>query len=385
MPATLAALDRRRLYRRRRCVDSPAGRQIVVDGRELLNFASNDYLGLAAEPRVRAALQAGVDRWGVGSSASHLVCGHATVHQALEEALAAFTRRPRALLFSSGYAANLGVITALLGPRDRVFQDRLNHASLIDGGRQCGAHFAWYAHNDPADLEARLAAAPNPERRSLVVSDGTFSMDGDLCPLDGLVAAARRHDAWLMIDDAHGLGVHGTGGCGTVDPRHFGVAEVPVLVGTLGKAFGTAGAFVAGSQVLIETLVQRARNYIYTTALPPALAAATLESLRIAGAEDWRRERLVELVTRFRAGACQLGLRLRLAPSATPIQPLLVGESAAALSLSATLEAQGLLVPAIRPPTVPAGTARLRISFTAAHEPADVDRLLEALAGARLP
>jgi 8-amino-7-oxononanoate synthase len=203
-------------------------------------------------------------------------------------------------------------------------------------------------------------------------------MDGDLCPLPELIATARRHGAWLMIDDAHGCGVHGAGGCGVVDPSRHSLADVPVLVGTLGKAFGTAGAFVAGSEVLIETLIQRSRNYIYTTALPSAVAVATLESLRIARAEEWRRERLRDLVARFRAGAVRLGLRVL--PSATPIQPVLVGESGAALLRSAALESRGILVPAIRPPTVPAGSARLRVTFSAVHEPADVDRLLEALA-----
>jgi 8-amino-7-oxononanoate synthase len=378
LATSLAALGRRQLYRRRRTVDTPPGREIVVGGRRLLSFCSNDYLGLAADPRVAAAFRAGVDLWGAGAGASHLVSGHTAAHAALEEALADFTGRPRALLFSSGYAANVGTINALLGPGDFVFEDRLNHASLLDGGWLSRAGFAWYAHADPADLEARLTACADSPRRKLVVSDGTFSMDGDLCPLPDLVAAARRHGAWLMVDDAHGCGVHGTGGRGVVDPAVHGIDDVPVLVGTLGKAFGTAGAFVAGSEALVETLIQRARTYIYTTALPSAVAVATLESLRLAREEEWRRDRLRDLVTRFRAGAAQLGLQLL--PSATPIQPLVVGESRAALDLSAALEERGILVPAIRPPTVPAGSARLRITFSAAHEPGDVDRLLEALA-----
>jgi len=326
---------------------------------------------------VRTAFKAGVDRWGVGSGASHLVSGHTAAHHELEEALADFTGRPRALLFGSGYAANLGTINALLGPGDHVFEDRLNHASLLDGGWLSRAHFNWFAHGDSADLEARLADCESSGRRKLIVTDGTFSMDGDLCPLPELVATAQRHAAWLMIDDAHGCGVHGVGGCGVVDPAIRSTEDVPVLVGTLGKAFGTAGAFVAGSEALIETLIQRARNYIYTTALPSAVAVATLESLRIARAEDWRRERLQALVARFRAGAAQLGLTLL--PSATPIQPILIGESGAALQRSAFLESRGILVPAIRPPTVPAGTSRLRVTFSALHETADVDRLLEAL------
>ncbi len=378
LTTTLAALEKRRLYRRRRVVESPNGREVVVNGRTLLNFCSNDYLGLAADPRVGAAFKTGVDRWGVGSGASHLVSGHTAAHHELEEALAAFTGRPRALLFGSGYAANVGTINALIGSGDHVFEDRLNHASLLDGGWLSRAHFNWFGHSDRADLEAQLAECASSPRRKLIVSDGTFSMDGDLCRLPELVDTARRHAAWLMIDDAHGCGVHGTGGCGVVDPAANGTDDVPVLVGTLGKAFGTAGAFVAGSEALIETLIQRARNYIYTTALPSAVAVATLESLRIARAKEWRRDRLQELVARFRSGATQLGLKLL--PSGTPIQPILIGESGAALALSAALESRGILVPAIRPPTVPAGTARLRVTFSALHESADVDRLLEALA-----
>lgn len=377
LATTLLALARRRLYRRRRVQEAPAGREAVVDGRRLLGFCSNDYLGLAADPRVIAACHAGLDRWGVGSGASHLVSGHTAAHQQLEEALAEFTKRPRALLFGSGYAANQGTIKALLGTGDEVFEDRLNHASLLDGGWLSRAQFRWFEHGDVVDLETQLTAGSQGRQRRLIVSDGTFSMDGDLCPLPGLVDAAERHRAWLMIDDAHGMGVHGRGGCGVVDPAVHGTAQVPVLVGTLGKAFGTAGAFVAGEEALIETLIQRARHYIYTTAMPAALAVATLESLRIAREEEWRRERLRALIARFRGGAGQLGLKLL--PSDTPIQPLVVGGSAAALAASAALEEQGFLVPAIRPPTVPAGTARLRITFSALHLPEDVDRLLEAL------
>lgn len=352
----------------------------MVGGRRLLNFCSNDYLGLAADPRVTAAFKAGADRWGVGSGASHLVSGHTAAHAELELALAEFTGRPRALLFGSGYAANLGTIGALLGQRDHVFEDRLNHASLLDGGWLSGADFEWYDHADPADLGRRLETHRGSERRKLIVSDGTFSMDGDLCPLDGLITLASQHGAWLMIDDAHGVGVHGAGGCGVVDPALHGCSDVPVLVGTLGKAFGTAGAFVAGSEALIEMLIQRARHYMYTTAMPAALAVATLESLRIGRAEEWRRTRLAGHVTRFRQGAAQLGLQLL--PSSTPIQPLVIGASGPTLELGAALEARGVLVGVIRAPTVPAGTARLRITFSAAHESADVDQLLAALSEA---
>ncbi|MBL8224993.1 MAG: 8-amino-7-oxononanoate synthase [Chromatiales bacterium] len=380
MAGGLKALERRSLYRRRRVAASPAGREIEVDGRRLLNFCSNDYLGLAADPRVTAAFVAGARRWGVGSGASHLVTGHTAAHHALEEALADFTGRPRALLFASGYAANTGTLNALVGRADAVFEDRLNHASLIDGGRLSGAAFHWYAHGDLADLAAQLGTVGAGPGRRLVVTDSTFSMDGDCADIAALAGLARGHDAWLMVDDAHGCGVLGPGGRGLVDPARFGVDDVPVLVGTLGKAFGTAGAFVAGSEALIETLVQRARPYVYSTALPAALAEATLESLRIAQDEEWRRERLRAHVARFRAGAATLGLSLL--PSQTPIQPLLVGDSSAALALSKALADRGVLVAAIRPPTVPAGTARLRITFSAAHDAADVDRLLEALAAA---
>ncbi len=376
----LQTLERRQMYRRRRRLDSAQGREVIVDGRRLLNFCSNDYLGLAADERLRAAARAALDAWGVGAGASHLVCGHTAAHAALEEALAAFTGRPRALVYSTGYAANLGVISALIGRNDRVYEDRLNHASLLDGGWLSRAAFSWYAHADLGDLAAQLERDAGVGGRALIVSDGTFSMDGDLCPLDGLVGQARAASAWLLIDDAHGLGVHGPGGRGVVDPERFGTAEVPVLVGTLGKAFGTFGAFVAGSEALIETLIQRSRTYIYTTALPPAVAAATLEGLRIVAAEGWRRERLAALVQRFRSGAAQLGLQL--GPSTTPIQPLVLGEPGAALAASRALEEHGCLVTAIRPPTVPAGTSRLRITFTATHTDADVDRLLAALAAA---
>lgn len=373
----LAALRARDMYRRRRVVASPQGREILVDGRRLLNFCSNDYLGLAGDPRLAEALAQGAARWGVGAGASHLVCGHTAAHHELEEALARFTGRPRALLFSSGYAANMGAIGALAGPGDRIFEDRLNHASLLDGAWLSRAEFTWFRHRDVLDLEAKLAAAGTLQSRALVVSDGTFSMDGDRCRLEDLCATARRHGAWVMIDDAHGLGVHGRGGRGLVDAARFGTGDVPVLVGTLGKAFGTAGAFVAGEEELIELLVQRARHYIYTTAMPAALAVATLASLAIVEAEEWRRERLDGLVHRFRAGLGALGIPA--GESVAPIQPIVIGPPGRAVALSARLEEAGLLVTAIRPPTVPVGTSRLRVTFTAAHLPADVDRLLEAL------
>lgn len=370
-------LRRRDMYRVRRSLEGPQGREVMVDGRPLLNFCSNDYLGLAGDSRIAAALKRGVDRWGTGAGASHLICGHTAAHEELEEALAEFTGRPRALLFGSGYAANVGVINALMSVGDFVFEDRLNHASLLDGGWISRATFCWFEHRDTADLDAKLAAVRNRPTRKLIVSDGTFSMDGDPCRLDDLVALAKHYGAWAMIDDAHGMGVHGANGLGLVDPARYSTADVPVLVGTLGKAFGTAGAFVAGDEALVETLIQRSRNYIFTTAMPSALAVATLESLAIAKAEPGRREHLAALIARFRRGTRELGLKLM--PSTSPIQPVVVGDPARALALSRALEERGFLIGAIRPPTVPEGTSRLRVTLTAAHQASDVDRLLESL------
>lgn len=378
MNALAAALDRRRaegLYRSRRVVAGPVGPQAEVDGHQLLAFCSNDYLGLAGDPRVAAALAEAVQRLGTGSGAAHLVNGHHAEHHALEEELAAFTGRQRALLFSTGYMANLGAIAALVGRGDSVVGDRLNHASLIDGARLSGARPLRYRHADPAALAERLANAPG---RALVATDGVFSMDGDVAPLAELATVCREHGARLLVDDAHGLGATGPGGRGSLALAGLDARDVPLLVGTLGKAFGTFGAFVAGDEVLIETLIQQARPYIYTTALPPAVAAATRVSLQLAREEAWRRERLATLIARFRAGAEGLGLDLL--PSSTPIQALLLGDARRALAASQALEARGLLVTAIRPPTVPEGTARLRITFSAAHDETQVDRLLDALA-----
>ena len=372
----LEDLRQRSMYRRRRVITSPQSREVVVDGRPLLNFCSNDYLGLASDPRLAEAFAAGARRWGTGAGASHLICGHTAAHAELEEALAAFTGRPRALLFSSGYAANMGAINALLSVNDAVFEDRLNHASLLDGGWISRARFHWYAHRDLADLDKQLCEEEGARRR-LVVSDATFSMDGDRCTLPEMVRQAGRRDAWLMIDDAHGIGVHGPGGCGLVDPAQFTAEDVPVLIGTLGKALGCFGAFVAGSQDLVELLIQKARSYVFTTALPSAVACATLASLRITRDEEWRREKLTRSICRFRSGAASLGLDLL--PSESPIQPVIVGDPGRTLALSRALEERGCLVTAIRPPTVPEGTSRLRITLTAGHEQADVDRLLDAL------
>ncbi|MDX1724021.1 MAG: 8-amino-7-oxononanoate synthase [Pseudomonas sp.] len=379
MPFDLAArLAERRaanLYRQRPLLDSPQGPLVRVDGRELLAFCSNDYLGLANHPQVIEAWRAGALRWGVGGGASHLVIGHSTPHHELEEALAEFTGRPRALLFSTGYMANLGAVTALLGQGDTVLEDRLNHASLLDAGLLSGARFSRYLHNDAASLSNRLDKAGG---NTLVVTDGVFSMDGDLADLPALCAAAKAKGAWVMVDDAHGFGPLGASGGGIVEHFGLGQDDVQVLVGTLGKAFGTAGAFVAGSEELIETLVQFARPYIYTTSQPPALACATLKSLELLRSEHWRREHLNALIKRFREGARAIGLELM--DSATPIQPILIGDSARAMHLSQLLRERGLLVTAIRPPTVPVGSARLRVTLSAAHSSAQLELLLEALA-----
>ena len=372
----LQARRENNLYRTRLVVETPQGVTVRIDGRDYLSFCSNDYLGLANHPDIVAAFHQGLDEFGSGSGAAHLITGHSRVHHALEEELAAFLQRPRVLLFSTGYMANLGVMSALLGRGDRVFEDHTNHASLLDGARLSGARLLRYHHGDAADLDTRLAAAPAGE--FLVATDGVFSMDGDMAPLTQLAGVAARHGAWFMVDDAHGLGIVGPGGRGSVAQAGLDVRQVPILVGTLGKAFGTFGAFVAGSDELIETLIQEARTYIYTTAPPSALASATRTALRLVREEDWRREHLQCLINRFRSGARQLGLAL--CESETPIQPLIVGAADAALRLSQVLREQGILITAIRPPTVPEGASRLRITFSANHQDEHVDRLLDVLA-----
>ena len=373
-----AVLEERRaagLYRQCLTLESAQGPQVRLDGREYLNFCSNDYLGLASHPKVIESLRAAASRWGVGSGAAHLVCGHSAPHRALEEALAEFTGRPRALLFSSGYAANTGILQALLQTGDTVLQDRLNHASLLDGGLHSGARLRRFAHNDCADLARKLGQAAGP---ALVAVDGVFSMDGDSAPLAEIASICGKHQAWLMVDDAHGFGLSGRDGAGSVAAAGLGVGEVPVLMATLGKALGTSGAFVAGSELLVEALIQTTRNYIYTTAMPPALAAASLTALGLLREEAWRREQLAARVAAFRRGAAELGLPLMAAGSA--IQPLLVGEPARSVELSQQLRDRGILVSAIRPPTVPAGTSRLRITLSATHSVEQVERLLATLA-----
>jgi 8-amino-7-oxononanoate synthase len=363
------------LTRRRESLCSAQGPLVKINGNEYLNFCSNDYLGLANHPRVVQRLRAAASEYGVGSGASHLVCGHSKIHEELEQALAEFTGRERAVLFSSGYSANLAVLTTLLQKGDNVFEDKLNHASLLDGGLYSGARFSRFPHNDVDALAAKLDKAAGP---SLVVVDGVFSMDGDEAPLSQLADICRRHQAWMMVDDAHGFGVSGTCGAGSLEKAGLDADDVPILMGTLGKALGTSGAFVAGSGVLIEALVQNARNYIYTTAAPPAIAAATLESLNLLEEESWRREHLQDLIQYFRKGANDLGLALMESESA--IQPMLIGEADQAVALSQALRERGILIGAIRPPTVPRGTSRLRITLSAAHSFEQVDHVLQELA-----
>ncbi len=370
----LRRIEAQGLTRRRRVLESPQGAQVVVDGHEFVTFCSNDYLGLAGDPRLAAAAREGAARYGVGAGASHLILGHATAHHALEEVLAQFVRLPRALLFSTGYMANLGIVTALAGREDAVFADKLNHASLNDAVLLSRAAFKRYAHGDLAALEKLLAASQ--ARRKLVVSDAVFSMDGDIAPVPALLRLCERYDAWLVLDDAHGFGVLGGTGAGVL--QHYGVAsERIVYMATLGKAAGVFGAFVAGEPALIEILVQRARPYIYTTAMPPLLAHTLLASLGIIAAEAWRRELLARLIARLKRDVA--GLRWRLLPSDTAIQPLIIGANDEAVRVSEQLAQRGLLVPAIRPPTVPPNSARLRISLSAAHSEQDIAQLVEAL------
>lgn len=387
------------LLRHYRILQSAQGVRIRVDDKPVLSFASNDYLGLASHPQLLAVLQEGMEQFGLGAGASHLVSGHFSMHDELQQALAVFVGKPAALLFSSGYLANLGVVQALVGRKDSIFADRLNHASLNDAMLLSRAQVQRYRHNDMAHLEQLLS---QPKRgRKLVITDAVFSMDGDLAPLPELLALCEQFDAWLLVDDAHGFGILGEHGRGSLfhhdDPVRKissfcleGGSRAPVCrnaadlsspriiyMATLGKAAGVSGAFIAAEQVVIDTLVQTARSYIYTTASPPALSGVLLASLRLLQKEEWRRVQLRKLVAQLRAG-------LRATPwgqmhSETPIQPLLVGKNNLAVALSDELYKRGIWVPAIRPPTVPQGTARLRISLSAAHSEQDVAQLISIL------
>ena len=376
--AALAEIDAQGLRRRRRTLDSAPSAQVVVDGKPYIAFCGNDYLGLANHPALIEAAQAGAAQFGVGAGASHLVLGHTRAHDKLEDELAAFVGLPRALLFSTGYMANLGIVTALLTRDDAVFADRLNHASLNDACLLSRAQFKRYAHNDLAQLERLLASST--AKRKLIVADAVFSMDGDIAPAPQLLALAERFDAWLLLDDAHGFGVLGSGGRGVLE--HFGIAHPRIIyMATLGKAAGVFGAFVAGDATLIELLMQRARTYIYTTALPPLLACALSKSLAIIADGAALRRRLSENIIQLKQILTEIEPRhWRLLPSITAIQPLVIGDNRAALAVAEKLAARGVLAPAIRPPTVPQGTARLRISLSAAHTADDVRALGDALA-----
>jgi 8-amino-7-oxononanoate synthase len=375
----LAEIDRQHLRRKRRTVEAfpvPGHRnEVVVDGRRLVDFCSNDYLGLARHPEIAAAMAASAVATGSGSGAAHLVTGHGIEHQALEAELAEFTGRERALLFSTGYMANLAAVSTLADRGEVVVLDRLNHASFIDGTLVSGARFSRYAHGDAADAERLLKDLSGAA--TVVATDGVFSMDGDVARLPTLARISRAHKAWLIVDDAHGLGVLGATGRGVLEHFELGMSEVPVLVGTLGKAFGSFGAFIAGSADLIELLTQKARTYVYTTALPQPVAAATRKALQIVRSETWRRERVLALTARFRAAARQLDLHL--SASDTPIQPVIFGTAHAALRAQDQLLEAGFLVVAVRPPTVPNGTARLRITLSAEHSESQVDALVETL------
>jgi len=376
----LDELDRANLRRSRRVLGSAQGPRAVVDGREVANFSSNDYLGLANHPRLRAAAHASIDAFGVGAGASPLVSGHMAAHQQAEERFARFCGLPSALLFASGYAANLGVLAAFCDRQAEIFADRLDHACLNDGAILSRATFTRYAHLDLDMLATRLAASRAEVR--VVATDTVFSMDGDLAPVPEILELCERFDAWLLLDDAHGMGVLGRTGRGSLE--HFGVSSPRIIyMATLGKALGGYGAFVAGAPEVTEWLVQRARTYIYSTALPPMAAAAASAALELLEEDTSLVERLRAHVSRFRQGCESAGLRLM--PSQTAIQPLVLGETQRALDASAALLARGFFVPAIRPPTVPGGTSRLRISLSAAHSEEDIDGLLAALAQAARP
>lgn len=366
------------LTRRRRLLESPCGRTATVDGKNVLNFASNDYLGLAGNAEIAQAMADGALQWGAGSGASHLVSGHLAPHEALEKEIAAFVGFPRALTFSTGYLANLAIVPTLAGRGAATFSDKLNHASLIDAmqlAKANGAEVQRYPHGDVTALERLLATSTTATK--LIVTDAVFSMDGDLAPLPLLYALAERYDAWLVIDDAHGFGVLGKNGRGSLS--HFNLLATPriLLMGTLGKAAGVGGAFVAGSETAVEFLLQKARSYIFTTAAPPAIACALSKSLALIENGDARRANLFARIGQLRDGLA--GLPWQLLPSATAIQPLIVGDNEAALALANALWERGFWVPAIRPPTVPKGTARLRISLSAAHNAGDIDHLITAL------
>jgi len=381
-PERIAALDRAHLRRRRRVVLPEQGARLQVDGQSLLAFCSNDYLGLVNHPALVEAACAGARQFGVGSGASPLVSGHSAANEALEHDLAAFVQLPRALYFYAGYATNIGIVPALMGEGDALFSDALNHACLIDGARLSKAQIHRYPHGDLAALEQALAASP--ARRKLVMTDAVFSMDGDIANIPALLALCERFDALLLVDDAHGFGVLGPQGRGSL--AHFGLTGAAasrrvLYMATLGKAAGVAGAFVAGDEALVEWLLQKTRSYIFATAAPPLLAHTLRTSLRLIETEEWRREHLNRLIMRLRQGLADIvrGTSWQLGDSRTAVQALIIGANEDALAVMDGLRQRGIWVPAIRPPTVPAGTARLRIALSAAHSEADIDLLVQAL------
>ncbi|PTN13060.1 8-amino-7-oxononanoate synthase [Nitrosomonas aestuarii] len=371
------------LKRYRSILESPQSTHVTIDGHAYLSFSSNDYLGLASHPVLVQSVCQGAQLYGVGSGASHLVNGHSTAHHVLEEALAQFTGFSEALLFSTGYMANIGVVTALVGRNDAIFADKLNHASLNDAAILSRAQLIRYPHFDLLTLERRLIASK--AKRKLIITDAVFSMDGDVAPVENLVKLCNKYNAMLLLDDAHGFGVLGRNGRGilfTSEKRRESVrtalhASNIIYMATLGKAAGVFGAFVAASSEIIATLIQAAKSYIYTTASPPMLAHVLLKSLQLIEQDNWRRERLFQLIKQLKDA--MRTLRWRLLPSNTPIQPLLIGDTKEAMRISQNLKSQGILVPAIRPPTVPRNTARLRISLSASHRDEDIARLASAL------
>tara|TARA_R110002096_G_scaffold374321_3_gene567994 strand:+ start:2211 stop:3368 length:1158 start_codon:yes stop_codon:yes gene_type:complete len=373
----LDGLKQQQLYRSRQVIEGPQGAQVRIAGAWFDNFSSNDYLGLANHPDVIKAFQHAAGQYGVGSGSAHLICGHSAEHHALEEELAGFTGRQRALVFSTGYMANMGTIASLVGKNDEVFQDKLNHASLIDGALISGAQFKRYPHGDLKRLGQLLAQSTS--KKKLIASDGVFSMDGDEANVVELASMAQQSTSLLMIDDAHGIGVLGQRGGGLLEKLGLNSQQVPILMATLGKSLGTAGAFIAGDEALIETLIQRARSYIFTTAMPSATMAATRVSLKLCQQDTWRREKLAALVAQFRRGAEQLGLQL--IASTTPIQPIILGSNQAVMLAAERLKKHNILVGAIRHPTVAKGSERLRITFSASHTEQQLDRLLSALEG----
>ena len=376
LAATLAERQLSGRYRRLRTRSGEQGVSVIIDGKEMLSFCSNDYLGLAAHPTITKAFINAAETEGVGSGAAHLLSGHSYYHQQLEEALADFMGQQSVLLFSSGYQANLGVIDGLMSRGDVVIQDKLNHASLLDGGRLSAAKSWRYHHADMGSLQRRLRQTKDSDCR-LVVTDGVFSMDGDLAPLQPLIQLTQKHQAALMVDDAHAIGVLGKHGRGSVEHWQVKAEHMPIVMGTLGKAFGTAGAFVAADKDVIETLIQQSRTFVYTTAQPAAVAAASLASLVLVRTENWRREKLQTLIEQFRKGAAELGLVTM--NSLTPIQPIMIGDDEEAIVIGQELESRGFLLGVIRTPTVPLGSARLRVTLSTNHTEQNIKQLLEAL------